>query len=122
MNFEKAYQQYCDENDPDHFTSMEALFRWFYEQGAESKLDVARQCEERMMRYGEQAKFARTELDDVIHTRDSAFSAGKTEAAKEMLEMLEAFQTSYDLIGYEVETVGTIASRFSKVIKEKFGL
>jgi hypothetical protein len=36
--------------------------------------------------------------------------------------MLEAFQTSYDLIGYEVETVGTIAKKFSAAIKKKFEL
>ena len=47
---------------------------------------------------------------------------GKLEAAREMLEMMEAYQTSYDLIGYEIETVGTIAKRFSEAIAKHFGL
>ena len=122
MTFNEAYQQYIDESDPDYHASMESLFQWFYQKGAEQSAEIARQCEERMFRYGEQAKFAQSELDDVIHTRDAAFSAGKKEAGREMLKMLEAFRTSYDLIGYEVETVGTIAAKFSSAIKKKFGL
>ena len=43
-------------------------------------------------------------------------------AAIEMLEMMEAFRTSYDLIGYEVETVGTIAKRFQDAIIQHFDL
>jgi hypothetical protein len=47
---------------------------------------------------------------------------GRIEAARKMLEMMEAFQTSYDLIGYEVETVGTIAKQFSAAITRHFDL
>ena len=120
MTFSEAYQQYLDESDPDYHNSMEALFQWFYEKGTEQSAEIAKQCEDRMFRYGEQAKFAQAELDDVIHTRDSAYSAGKTDAAKEMLEMLKAWQDTYNLIGYEAESVGTIASKFSAAIVKKF--
>lgn len=46
----------------------------------------------------------------------------KKEAVKEILEMLEEFRTSYSIIGYEAESVGTIAKKLSDGIKRKFGL
>lgn len=88
MTFNEAYQQYMDESDFDYHVSKEAMFKWFYEKGAEQSAEIAKQCEKRMFKYGEQAKFAQSELDDA---RDAAFSAGKKEAVKEILEMLEAW-------------------------------
>jgi hypothetical protein len=33
MTFEETFQQYLDERDPDHHTSMQSLFQWFYDNG-----------------------------------------------------------------------------------------
>lgn len=36
MTFKEAYQQYCDESDPDHHNSMAELFEWFFNAGREN--------------------------------------------------------------------------------------
>lgn len=41
MTFEETYQQYLDESNPDYHSTMESLFRWFYDKGYKVGLERA---------------------------------------------------------------------------------